>query len=113
MSEVNALLSYSVLLSVEDIILNKQRIAKKFIDKCKKNHIKFIDPFANKHRSNLYKFIIFPNNERKKKLKTLTSKVYDYALGDDKQKITLKHFCLPIWYKLDKKIINNVLSELG
>ena len=36
------------------------------------------------------------------KIKTTTSKVYDYALGNSKE-IPLKHLCLPIWYMNLKK----------
>ena len=45
------------------------------------------------------------------KIKTTTSKVYDYALGSNKD-IPSKHLCLPIWYGLDKSTIDKVVSEL-
>ena len=64
---------------------------------------------------NYYKFtLISPNeniSELLPKVKTTTSKVYDYALGNSKQ-IPLKHLCLPIWYGLEESVSNQVVSEL-
>ena len=45
------------------------------------------------------------------KIKTTTSKVYDYALGNSKE-IPLKHLCLPIWFDLEESISDKVISEL-
>ena len=45
------------------------------------------------------------------KVKTTTSKVYDYALGNSKE-IPLKHLCLPIWFGLEESISDQVISEL-
>ena len=39
--------------------------------------------------------------------------MYDYALGDDLQKIAKKHICLPIWYKLEDEKIENVIEEIN
>ena len=44
-------------------------------------------------------------------IKTTTSKVYDYALGRNKE-IPKRHLCLPIWYDLDNTIADKVLKEL-
>jgi len=44
-------------------------------------------------------------------VKTTTSKVYDYALGNSKQ-IPLKHLCLPTWFGLEESISDKVVSEL-
>ena len=43
-------------------------------------------------------------------IKTTTSKVYDYALGGNKDNPS-KQLCLPIWYGLDKSIIEKIISE--
>ena len=81
----------------------------------KKNNIKFIHQNKNSNIGNYYKFtIISPENnvsEKYPKIKTTTSKVYEYALGDNKD-IPSKHLCLPIWYGLDEPIIEKVLNEL-
>ena len=45
------------------------------------------------------------------KLKTTTSKVYDYSLGNSKE-IPLKHLCLPIWYRLEDKISDKAVQEI-
>ena len=44
-------------------------------------------------------------------LKTKTSAVYDYALGNSLH-ITNKHACLPIWYGQEDEITQKVIEEL-
>jgi dTDP-4-amino-4,6-dideoxygalactose transaminase len=116
MSEINALLSFSVLKETESIIENKYLVAKKFIDQCNTKSLDFIDPLELGHRSNLYKFILLAKNDdqltRLKGLKTKTSSVYDYSLGSDPYEIALRHICLPIWYDQDSETTNKVLAEL-
>ena len=118
MPEINALLSYSVLLETESIIENKYAIAKEYIEVCKSKNIKFIDPVADNQRSNLYKFILLAESEEEQKIlnqiTNRTSSVYDYALGSDENSISNKHICLPIWYgqeeEFTKKVIDQILS---
>ena len=116
LSELQALMIFSVVNYYKDIILNKNEIAEKYIESCKKNEIQFISQNQNSNIGNYYKFtIISPNNEITKvypNIKTTTSKVYDYALGKNKE-IPLKHLCLPIWYNQDKSLIDKVLVELN
>ena len=116
MSEINALLSFSVLKETESIIANKYLVAKKYIDICREKNIDFIEPTEGGQRSNLYKFILLAktNNQlaRLKGLQTKTSPVYDYFLGSDPYEIPFRHFCLPIWFAQDEEITNKVLSEL-
>ena len=45
------------------------------------------------------------------KVKTTTSKVYDYSLGENKE-IPTKHLCLPIWYELEEAISDKVVEEI-
>ena len=45
------------------------------------------------------------------KIKTTTSKVYDYSLGTSKE-IPLKHLCLPIWFRLEENISDTVIEEI-
>ena len=115
LSEIQALMIYSVVDNYKEIISNKTEIAGNFMEVCKKNEINFISQNENENIGNYYKFtIISPEDEVVKKypkIKTTTSKVYDYALGNNKD-IPSKHLCLPIWYGLDRSIINNVLKEL-
>lgn len=116
LSELQALMIFSVVNYYKDIILNKNEIAEKYIESCKRNEIQFISQNQNLNIGNYYKFIIIsPKNEIAEvypNIKTTTSKVYDYALGKNKD-IPLKHLCLPIWYNQDKSLIDKVLVELN
>jgi len=116
LSELQALMIFSVVNYYKDIILNKNEIAEKYIESCKMNEIQFISQNQNLNIGNYYKFTInSPNNEITKvypNIKTTTSKVYDYALGKNKE-IPLKHLCLPIWYNQDKSLTDKVLVELN
>ena len=116
MSEINALLSYSVLKETDSIIQNKYEIASEYISVCKEKGISFIDPKIDQQVSNLYKFILLAKSdeelEQLEKLTTKTSPVYDYSLGQDSQEIALRHFCLPIWYKQDASVTSKVIEEL-
>ena len=116
MSEINALLSFAVLKSIDEIIENKQNIAKKYVASCEKYGWEYIHPSGNNQRSNLYKFILLsratnPDGEFSQ-IKTRTSPVYDYALGCDPHEVSRRHICLPIWYKLETESIKKVLGEL-
>ena len=101
--------------NLDEIMGNKLKIAEKYMEACTKSKIEFIDQTKNSNIGNHYKFtIISPKKnivEAFPKIKTTTSKIYDYALGQSKE-IPLKHLCLPIWYGLDEKITDKVLSEL-
>jgi dTDP-4-amino-4,6-dideoxygalactose transaminase len=116
MSEINALLAYSVINETESIIDNKYKIANKYIESCENFNWEYINPTVNSQRTNLYKFILLSRNENPEQdfqsIKTRTSPVYDYLLGDDKSEITKRHICLPIWYGLEDSIVDNVVSEL-
>ena len=116
MSEINALLSFSVLKNINEIIENKYNIADKFIGACEEYGWDYIHPTSNHQRSNLYKFILKskaanPQDEFSQ-IKTRTSPVYDYALGLDPNEVSTRHICLPIWYNLENASIDKVLSEL-
>lgn len=117
MSELNALLSYSVLMETESIIQNKYRIAEKYIAACKEYDWEYIDPKINGQRANLYKFILISRSDDPEivfqKIKSRTSPVYDYALGNDKFEIVKRHVCLPIWYKLEENLVKEVIRELS
>ena len=113
MSEINALLTYSVLMHLESIIENKYSIANQYIDICEAREIKYYDPSYKNQRSNLYKFIIFNDSDYDiSTIESFTSPVYDYSLGADPQGITKDHLCLPIWYSLEQESIDAVLNEL-
>jgi len=117
MSEVSALLAYSVIQQTEHIIENKYQIANKYVSACEEYGFKYIDPSANGQRSNLYKFILLTKNAHSSdeflKISTRTSPVYDYSLGSDPYNIHKNHICLPIWYKLEDNIVNKVIDELA
>ena len=113
MSEINALLTYSVLMYLDEIIDNKYMIADHYIEVCNKMGINYFDPQLDGQRSNLYKFILFDNQKFDfKRIKTKTSAVYDYSLGNDPEDIKTRHICLPIWYGLEEEVISTVKNEL-
>lgn len=115
LSELQALMIYSVVKEYKEIIKNKFKIAKKYIDVCNSFKLKYIDQSASSNQGNYYKFtIISPDNvisDLLPKIKTTTSKVYDYSLGKSKE-IPLKHLCLPIWYRLEDKISDKAVQEI-
>jgi len=114
-SEIQALFSYCVCEQTENIIANKQKIAKKYMDACNKKEIKYINQEINGHRGNYYKFILISDksvDEEFYNIQIRTSPVYDYALGDDDEKIISRHICLPIWYNLKNDIINDVITSI-
>lgn len=113
-SEVQALLSYSVCKHIEEIIENKSEIAKQYKEVLDKKGVEYIDQNKFGHRGNYYKFIL--NNVGEvlhDKITLRTSAVYDYALGSDNESIINKHICLPIWYNLDQKIIDEVKHQIN
>lgn len=116
LSEVGALLCYSVLMETQAIIDNKYAIAEKYVAACDKYGWTYIDPSANGQKSNLYKFILLAESSDARKdfeqIKTRTSPVYDYALGNDLGQVRDNHICLPIWYQLEDSEISKVISEL-
>ena len=115
LAELQALMIYSVTKEYEEIIKNKFEIAKKYLEICKSLDIKYISQKNDLISGNYYKFTII--SPRKKisellpKVKTTTSKVYEYALGASKE-IPLKHLCLPIWFNLEESVSDKVVSEL-
>ena len=113
--ELQALMIFSVVKEFKEIIKNKSKIAKKYTDSCNSFKLKYIDQSASSNQGNYYKFtIISPDkaiSDLLPKLKTTTSKVYDYSLGNSKE-IPLKHLCLPIWYRLEDKISDKAVQEI-
>jgi len=116
MSEINALLSFAVIMETESIIENKYKISGEYIKACCDNNWQYINPVTNGQRANLYKFILLSNakdpEKEFSKIKSRTSPVYDYALGRDPQELIARHICLPIWYRLENEVIDRVVSEL-
>ena len=115
LSELQALMIYSVVNEYIEIIKNKSKIAKKYTDACNSFKLKYIDQSASYNKGNYYKFTITSPDKAISdllpKLKTTTSKVYDYSLGNSKE-IPLKHLCLPIWYRLEDKISDKAVQEI-
>ena len=58
MSEISALLSYSVLKETESIIENKYQVAIQYESVCQNLGVEYINPRLGGQRSNLYKFIL-------------------------------------------------------
>lgn len=116
MSEINALLTCSVLGNIDNIIENKYNIAGDYIEVCKEYGWDFIDPTDKGQRSNLYKFILISNDKDPvltfSKIKNRTSPVYDYSLGADPAEIVRRHICLPVWYGLESDKVDAVVEEL-
>ena len=115
LSELQALMIYSVVNEYKEIIKNKSQIAKKYIDVCNSLKLNYIDQSKSSNQGNYYKFTIISSNKSISdllpKLKTTTSKVYDYSLGNSKE-IPLKHLCLPIWYMLEDKVSDKAVQEI-
>lgn len=114
-SEIQALFIYSVLKNTNEILKNKTDIGNKYISVCNELNINYINQITNFYKGNYYKFIIY--NEKQimseflPNLKTKTSAVYDYALGDSIL-ITDHHYCLPIWYGQEEEFTNKAIDEL-
>ena len=113
--EIQALLIYSVVNEYKEIIKNKFSIAEKYAEVCNSYNIKFINQNKKSNIGNYYKFtIISPEkniSDLLPKLKTTTSKVYEYFLGNSK-KIPDRHLCLPIWFGLEENISDKVIKEI-
>jgi dTDP-4-amino-4,6-dideoxygalactose transaminase len=115
LSEVQALLLYSVATEVDEIINNKRKIAARYIEACQTLGITYVDQEAEHTQGNYYKFIVLAENgnvhDTLPELKTTTSKVYDYCLGKS-HIITTNHACLPIWYDQPPEVAQQVVDEL-
>ena len=123
LSEIQALMIYSVIKEYKQIIkkllaqesIKTKQIAKKYIEICKDLNIQYISQKNNFMIGNYYKFtLISPNKKISQllpKVKTTTSKVYDYALGNSKL-IPSEHLCLPIWFELEESVSDKVVREL-
>ena len=115
LSEIQALMIYSVVKEYKEILKNKFKIAKKYLEVCKNLNIKYISQKSNLMVGNYYKFTLISQNKKISellpKVKTTTSKVYDYALGNSKL-IPSQHLCLPIWFELEESISDKVIREL-
>jgi len=113
--ELQALMIFSVIKEYKEIIKNKSKIAAKYVEACKMFKVKYIDQNINFNLGNYYKFtIISPDkiiSNFLPKLKTTTSKVYDYSLGKSKE-IPSKHLCLPIWYQLEENVSDKAIAEI-
>lgn len=117
LSEISALLCYSVVKETEEIIKQKYEIASLYSKSCQKYGWDYINPCANDQRANLYKFILLSRSENPaeefEQNKIQTSKVYSYALGSDRSEIIKRHICLPVWYRLERETVTSVLTELS
>jgi len=113
--EIQALMIYSVVKEYKEIIKNKFKIAEKYSETCNSCNIKYISQNENSNIGNYYKFTIISSNKNVSdflpKIKTTTSKVYDYSLGNSKE-IPTKHLCLPIWFELEENISDKVIKEI-
>ncbi len=114
-SELQALFSFSICELSESIIENKAAIANRYIAACKEAEIGYVDPYKNGQRGNHYKFSVIAKENAGIEFATIknrTSPVYDYALGPDPYSVHLKHICLPIWYELEEKIIQETVDQI-
>jgi dTDP-4-amino-4,6-dideoxygalactose transaminase len=89
LSEIQALMIYSVVNEYKEIIKNKFKTAKKYAEICNSHNIKFINQNEKSSIGNYYKFtIISPEkniSDFLPNLKTTTSRVYEYFLGNSKK----------------------------
>ena len=79
MSEISALLCFSVLQETKAIINNKYQIAERYISACNEYGWEYIDPCANGQMSNLYKFILLSRSANPEK---------------NLSRLKLEHFCI-------------------
>ena len=114
-SEVQALLTYSVVKEWKYIFENKRKIAEHYIKVCNELGIPFITQDQRGQDGNYYKFTIYsketPVSQYLPELRTTTSPVYDYSIGVDNPLAEL-HACLPIWYGQEIEITQKVVEEL-
>lgn len=117
MSEINALLSYSVLQKIDEIMEDKYLTASRLMAACDKSGIEYIYPTSNHQQSNLYKFILLSRSKDPvpyfDKITKRTSPVYDYALGKDVFGVSTRHICLPIWYRQSSVVTDEIVKELS
>lgn len=113
-SELQALFSFSICELSETIINNKAVIADRYISACNQVGIEYVDPYKDGQRGNHYKFSIIAkeNVSEFSAIKNRTSPVYDYTLGPDPYSVHTKHICLPIWYELEEKIIQDTVDQI-
>lgn len=113
--EIQALLIYAVLKETGHIIDNKSEIAARYIEACTELDIPFIEQMTGSSQGNYYKFILLspeqPVEDYLPALKTKTSAVYDYVLGNSCH-ITYLHCCLPIWYGQPLEVTEKAIGEL-
>ena len=113
--EIQALMIYAVVNEYKEIINNKMKIARKYSEVCNSLNIKYINQNKSSTEGNYYKFTIISPDKNildfLPKIKTVTSKVYDYALGNSKE-LPLKHLCLPIWFGLEEEVSDKTISEI-
>jgi len=116
MSEINALLTYSVIKETESIVQNKFQISDRYMKACDRYGWEYLHPSSDGQRSNLYKFIILSRSEQPEQellqITKRTSPVYDYVLGRDPSGIACRHICLPIWYLLEAQVVDAVVEQL-
>ena len=115
-SELQALLAYSIVKEWQSIVNNKQKIADVYMKSCIQHNINYISQNENGQNGNYYKFIIYNSKEpiakALKNLKTITSAVYDYSIGTPNH-VAPYHACLPIWYGQKSDIANQVVKEIN
>ena len=113
--EIQALLIYAVVQQTEHIIKNKSEIANRYIAACTELDIPFITQMTYSSRGNYYKFVVLsheqPVGDYLSALKTKTSAVYDYVLGNSRH-IADQHVCLPIWYGQPLDVTERAVAEL-
>jgi perosamine synthetase len=114
-SEMHALMTYAVMKEVDTIIRDKSAVASRYVEMCQKHGIRYISQEESGVVGNYYKFIVLAKNEHINEtlpaLETVTSKVYDYCLGNT-MAITTNHACLPIWYAQPDEMTDKVIEEL-
>lgn len=114
-SEMQALLTYAALKEVDEILDNKRAIAAQYMAVCDKYDIPYFHQDSDGQKGNYYKFLVLSKsgdvNQDYPNLKTKTSPVYDYALGNSVQ-VNTSHVCLPIWYGQPQEVTDKAIAEL-
>lgn len=115
-SEIQALFNFSVLKEYENILKFKKVIYDLYNSILDKYISDDFYPIKNIN-NNYYKYTIidkkgilkdyFKNNPS-----CMTSRIYDYDLPNSSNVCKDVHWCLPIWYKYDLKLLDNVKYTL-
>ncbi len=114
-SEIQALLSFSVIRELQTILDDKREIGALYDKACERLGLRYVPQQTSVMAGNYYKYILLDTSgELRSKWGCIdqTSPVYGYSMDEDRDGITSGHICLPIWYGLERSAVQNVIGQL-